>query len=101
MTETPESYADSFPDRLMEIAANNPFVQLEIKREYAPLLAADLYRGSVLMGHSDAPFEGSLGEALMKASQSEDVITLQLPAPMARTIAVQIKVGGIARRGLH
>lgn len=99
--DSPETYANAFPDQLMAAAAQHPVVQVRIRREYTPLLAADLYRGSVLLDGFSGPFEGSMGHALMVSSQEEGNVVISLPSPMAQQMAVRIKAGGQARRALH
>lgn len=101
MHPSAESYADAFPDRLMATANDHPVVRMDIKREYIPMLAADLYRGSVIVDNFDGPFEESFGHAMLQSAGHEPVVTLTMPAPMARVMAAQIKAGGLARRALH
>lgn len=101
MPLSPETYADAFPDRLMATADDHPVVRMDIRREYIPLLAADLYRGAVAIDRFTGPFEDSFGNTLLQSSEHEPVVTLTMPAPMARVMAERMKVGASLRRNLH
>lgn len=98
MAQTPEHYADTFADMLLASAQQHPIVQVRIRREYTPILAADLYRGSVLLDNFDGPFEGSMADALVQSTADMDDVTIAMPADMAHTIALRLKAGGRARR---
>jgi hypothetical protein len=95
------AYVDALPERIMATAAVHPIVHMTIERDYVPLIASDLYRGQVITGSHQGDFANTFGAIMMDAAAQHPHITLDIHAPMARIMAIQLQLGAMARKRLH